>query len=68
MKTTGGDLLRHWLQEKREIKDISQAKLAKTVGVSRQMIHAIENGKRGPSPELAKKIAEVLEFEWTKFF
>lgn len=28
----------------------------------------IENGKRQPSVDVAKKIAEVLGFDWTEFF
>lgn len=42
--------------------------VAKQIGVSQQMYNYIENGKRNPSPKLAKKIADVLNFSWTKFY
>jgi len=39
----------------------SQAKLAETVGVSRQAINAIENGHHDPSVSLAYRIARALD-------
>jgi putative transcriptional regulator len=41
-------------------KNWSQAELADRVGVVRQTIVAIENGKYGPSLELAFKISKVF--------
>ncbi len=41
----------------RAIKKISQAELAKAIGVSRQTIFAIENNKFVPSTELALKLS-----------
>ena len=58
---------REWLIEKRRNKQISQEELAKKCDVSQVTIARIENGERRPSPELAKKIADVLNFSWTKF-
>ena len=55
------------LASKREEKKYTQQMLADNVSVTRQMISAIENGAR-PSVEVAKKIACVLEFNWTEFF
>ncbi len=40
---------------------ISQAELAKALGVSRQTINSIESGKYYPSLPLAFKIAEFFE-------
>lgn len=40
--------------------DMSQAALAAAVGVTRQTIHAIENGKFVPSALLAMKIARFF--------
>lgn len=60
--------MRTWLIELREEKRISQADLAKKSGVSQQAISAYENGERSPSVETAKVIADVLGFDWTKFF
>jgi putative transcriptional regulator len=51
-------LLRNHLKRKRfEYNRISQDDLAKGVGVSRQTINAIENGKFNPSVKLAIEIA-----------
>lgn len=41
----------------RAILDMSQQQLADAVGVSRQTIYAIENGKFIPSTELALKLS-----------
>lgn len=65
----GGDYLkRKWLIEKRKIKKLSQEDLANKCEVSQVTIARIEAGERRPSPELAKKIADVLNFSWTKFY
>jgi putative transcriptional regulator len=39
---------------------LSQAELAERIGVARQTIHAIENGKFAPSLTLAFKIASLF--------
>jgi putative transcriptional regulator len=41
----------------------SQAKLAEKVGVSRNSINAVENGKFDPSLPLAFRIVEVFELK-----
>ena len=58
--------MRKWLIELR--KGYSQTQIAEAVGISQQMYSAIELGERRPSVEVAKKIAAVLGFHWTKFF
>ena len=68
-KKQGGDYLKRiWLIEKRKLKELSQEELAIKCDVSQVTIARIENGERRPSPELAKKIADVLNFSWTKFY
>jgi len=52
----------------RAMKDITQEDLAQSVGVTRQTILAIENGKYDPSLELAFKIAEYFETTIEKVF
>lgn len=66
----GGDNLkkRDWLINYRNKKGLSQMQVAKQIGVSQQMYNYIENNKRNPSTNLAKKIADVLNFSWTKFY
>ena len=45
----------------RAMKRITQEELASRLGVTRQTIHAIENGKYNPSLDLAFKIAKFFE-------
>ena len=42
-------------------KDMTQAELAARIGVTRQTVNAIEQGKYSPSLEVAFLIARVLE-------
>lgn len=59
---------RYWLINYRKRKGLSQSNVATEIGVSQQMYNYIENNKRNPSTKLAKKIADVLNFSWTKFY
>ena len=56
------------LKKAREDKGLSQTALAEAVGVIRQTISNIECGINRPSTELAIKIGDVLEIDWTQFF
>ena len=49
------------LKVQRAIHDMTQADLAKNIGVSRQSINAIEKGKYVPSTILALKIAKLFK-------
>jgi len=61
--------MRHWLKELRsESGNMTQEQLAKKVGISRTMITEIENGNANPSVKVAKKIASVMGFNWTRFY
>lgn len=60
--------MRTWLRSKRLSFNVTQAVLASQVGISRTMITEIENGKANPSVDVAKRIAAVLDFDWTKIF
>lgn len=61
--------MRSWLKKLRhESHNMTQEQLAKKVGISRTMITEIENGNANPSVEVAKKIAAVLGFDWTRFY
>ena len=59
---------RIWFKRTREEKGFTQEKLAAKIGVTRQHIGLIENGVVAPSVEVAKKIAAVLGFDWTRFY
>lgn len=69
IKRQGGDnLKREWLIKLREKRKLSQKEVSELLNVTQQMYSYIEVGKRRPSPELAQKIARVLNFDWTKFY
>lgn len=48
--------------------DLSQAELAKLIGVSRQTINAIETGKYDPSLPLAFKLARLFNLSIEDIF
>ena len=52
--------MRNHLRERRAARRWSQADLADRLGVSRQTVNALENGRYDPSLPLAFKIAEVF--------
>lgn len=62
--------MRKWLAEIREKKGLSQYDVAKITGLSQSYYAAIETGARGKplSVTAAKKIADALGFEWTRFY
>lgn len=49
-------------------KKMSQAQLAEAVGVSRQAINTIENGRHDPGITLAFRISSALDAEITEAF
>lgn len=60
--------MRDWMVAVREKKSLTQKDLATVVGTTRQMVSAIETNSRNPSVDVAKKIAEALGFDWTRFY
>ncbi|MFF2449323.1 helix-turn-helix transcriptional regulator [Neobacillus sp. NPDC058068] len=60
--------MRNWLAKARKQKMLTHQKVADLAGVKRQYYGMIENGERTPSVGTAKKIAGILEVEWTLFF
>ena len=56
------------LKEKRKQAGFTQMELAKAAKVSYASISRYENGTRKPRVDQAKRIAEVLNFDWTLFF
>ena len=57
-----------WLVAIRKEKMLSQKLVADNVGITQPTYANIENGKRRPSVEVAKRIANVLDFNWTEFY
>lgn len=65
----GGERMKnYWLIELRETAGMTQEDLAKVTGLSRATINYAETGRKLPTEETARKIAEALNFDWTRFF
>jgi transcriptional regulator with XRE-family HTH domain len=67
------NVLRIWFKKIRDDLNLTQAEIAKKVGVTRQFIGMIELGVASPHPDTAKIIAKSLNFkkygyDWTKFY
>jgi Predicted transcriptional regulators len=60
--------MRNWLKVKREEKNMTQVSVANKCEIKQPTYFYIENGERNPSVNVAKKIAAVLDFDWTLFF
>ena len=60
--------MRKWLIKQRKKFEMTQANVANHAKINRAHYAKIENGSRRPSPEVAQKIASVLNFPWTRFF
>lgn len=62
------DVLRTHLRVARAERNVSQAELARSVGVSRQTISSIETGQYCPSTVLALRLANALETPFNELF
>jgi transcriptional regulator with XRE-family HTH domain len=62
-KTTFGSLVRSM----RESDEISQAELARNLGVSRQFLNAVEMGRSNVALDFAKRVAEALGYSVEPF-
>ena len=60
--------MRDWFTELRKKANLTQQNIADEVGITRQMISAIENGDAAPSVTTAKALGDLLNFSWTRFF
>lgn len=59
--------MRKWLKSYRDFYGFTQKDVARKCYISRSFYTKIENGTKNPSVPVAKRIAEVLGFEWTLF-
>lgn len=57
-----------WLKGIRAAAGMTGETVAKGAGITQQYYNFIENSKRRPSVPVAKRIAAVLGFDWTRFF
>ncbi len=60
--------MREWLKDKRIQAGLTQNELVSNIHISQNHYANIENGERCPSVTVAKKIAQALDFEWTRFY
>jgi putative transcriptional regulator len=61
-------IMKNEVREHRRTRELSQADLAAELGVSRQTIIAIENGRYSPSLPLAFRIAQFFDVPVEKMF
>lgn len=52
--------MKNRIEEIRKVRGINQEELAKALGVSRQTISSLENGRYNPSIELAYKLSKYF--------
>jgi DNA-binding XRE family transcriptional regulator len=57
-----------WLAKVRIELGMTQEEVASKAEIARTTYAMIEQGKRQPSVVVSKKISEVLNLSWTKFF
>lgn len=62
--------MRTWLIDIRKNAGLSQSEVARRAGMSQGFYAAVESGIRGKplKPVYAKSIAQVLEFDWVRFY
>jgi putative transcriptional regulator len=60
--------MKNALVKNRKEKRFTQQEIANRVGISRQYYSEIENNRRKPSVDTAKKIGKLLGVDWTIFF
>ena len=63
-----GAILKNKLEEIRKLKGIKQEELADAMGVSRQTISSLENGRYNPSVILAIKLARYFDMHVEDIF
>lgn len=60
--------MRDWLLAIRKQINMTQAEVAEKAEIARTTYAMIETGERNASVDNAKRIAQVLGFDWTIFF
>ncbi len=56
------------LKAKREEAGLTQEELGRRLGISRQAVSLLEIGTNKPTVENAKKLGEILNFDWTEIY
>ena len=60
--------MRTWLRAKRIEMNLTEKQVADSVGIKQAPYHRIETGANNPKVENAKKIANLLQFDWRLFY
>ncbi|MBC8531993.1 helix-turn-helix transcriptional regulator [Gehongia tenuis] len=60
--------MRTWMREKRLSLGLSQERLAYKADTCGRTVSYIEQGQRTPEPAIAKRLAAVLDEDWTRFY
>lgn len=60
--------MKEFLIQKRKTKQLTHEQVATESDITRQYYGMIESGEKTPSVAVAKRIAAVLDFDWTLFF
>lgn len=60
--------MKNRIEEIRKVRGINQEELAKALGVSRQTISSLENGRYNPSIELAYKLSKYFRMTIEEVF
>lgn len=60
--------MRKWLYQLRKEKNFTMLEVAEKSSISESYYSMIENGHRSVPVNTAKKIANTLGFDWTKFY
>lgn len=60
--------MRDWLKKKRKSLGLTQAKVAELAGVSHQLYQRIEHGDYDMPVKTAKRVANALGLDWTRFY
>ena len=56
------------LAARRKEKGLTQAELGAEIGIAQRTVAAYESGERRPSVDVAKRLAEALDFSWAELF
>jgi transcriptional regulator with XRE-family HTH domain len=59
---------RQWIKELREAQKMSQYTVAQNANITQAYFCLIESGEKHPSVRVAKAIANVLGFDWQRFY
>lgn len=59
---------RDWMRQRRKELELTQVQLSAKANVSIRSISHAEMGVRNPEVPIAKRLAAVLDEDWTKFY